>query len=133
MPTYIYEIVDTGETFEIQQNIRDASFEEYKHPHSGEIVKVRRLVTGGTGFVLKGDGWTPPGNSPSWDSKIPKAARPDDGPEYMNKGMGGKVRKGPAKADASSKDKLEKSAEFTKWVESGGLDDVPPSMEVEKK
>jgi len=52
MPTYEYECTSCGERFERYQAITDASFEECPDCHG----EVRRLVTGGAGFILKGAG-----------------------------------------------------------------------------
>jgi len=55
MATYLYETIPAkeggqSETFEIQQSMKDAPLT--KHPQSG--VPVRRVITGGFGFVSKG-------------------------------------------------------------------------------
>ena len=55
MATYLYETIPgkPGEepvTFEIQQSMKDAPLT--KHPETG--VPVRRVITGGFGFVSKG-------------------------------------------------------------------------------
>jgi predicted nucleic acid-binding Zn ribbon protein len=55
MATYLYETIpskegDQTQTFEIQQSMRDAPFT--LHPETG--VPVRRVITGGFGFVSKG-------------------------------------------------------------------------------
>ncbi len=55
MATYLYETIpskegDQTETFEIQQSMKDAPLTQ--HPETG--VPVRRVITGGFGFVSKG-------------------------------------------------------------------------------
>jgi len=55
MATYLYETIPAeeggqSETFEIQQSMKDAPLT--KHPQTG--VPVRRVITGGFGFVTKG-------------------------------------------------------------------------------
>ena len=55
MATYLYETIPgkPGEepvTFEVQQSMRDAPLT--KHPETG--LPVRRVITGGFGFVSKG-------------------------------------------------------------------------------
>lgn len=55
MATYLYETIPgrPGEepvTFEVQQSMKDAPLT--KHPETG--VPVRRVITGGFGFVSKG-------------------------------------------------------------------------------
>lgn len=43
---YTYETLDGKKTFELQQSMKDAPLT--KHPETG--VKIRRVITGGTGF-----------------------------------------------------------------------------------
>lgn len=55
MATYLYETIpsksgEEPQTFEIQQNMKDAPLT--RHPETG--VPVRRVITGGFGFVSKG-------------------------------------------------------------------------------
>ncbi len=55
MATYLYETIpsnagDQTETFEFQQSMKDAPLT--LHPETG--VPVRRVITGGFGFVSKG-------------------------------------------------------------------------------
>ncbi len=52
MPTYEYKRED-GTTFEITQKMSDAALTEC--PETGQ--KVRRIISGGSGVVYKGDGW----------------------------------------------------------------------------
>ena len=63
MPTYIYETIpndaaETPQRFEIHQSMNDAPLK--KHPDSG--MPVRRVITGGFGYMAKGDA-TPPAPS----------------------------------------------------------------------
>ena len=56
MATYLYETIPSkqGEkpkTFEIQQSMKDAAL--ITHPETGQ--PVRRVITGGFGFVSKGN------------------------------------------------------------------------------
>jgi putative FmdB family regulatory protein len=51
MPTYVYECASCGE-IEIQQSITEPA--RTTCPECGEPVK--RLISGGTGFILKGGG-----------------------------------------------------------------------------
>ncbi len=53
MPTYVYECESCGE-FELQQSIVEPARETC--PRCGE--PVRRLISGGTGFILRGKGAT---------------------------------------------------------------------------
>ncbi len=50
MPTYEYECDDCGRRFELQQGMTEAPAR--KCPHCGG--RVRRLVSGGSGFIMKG-------------------------------------------------------------------------------
>jgi predicted nucleic acid-binding Zn ribbon protein len=66
MATYLYETIpakegEKPETFEIQQSMKDAPLT--KHPQTG--VPVRRVITGGFGFVTKGGPAPTPQRPPS--------------------------------------------------------------------
>ncbi|MFZ4717385.1 MAG: FmdB family zinc ribbon protein [Chthoniobacterales bacterium] len=66
MATYLYETIPgrQGEepvTFEVQQSMKDAPLT--KHPETG--VPVRRVITGGLGFVSKGGSAPAPRRPPS--------------------------------------------------------------------
>ena len=52
MPTYYYECSKCGDKFERQQKMTDEPLK--KCPCGGELY---RVVSGGTGFILKGQGW----------------------------------------------------------------------------
>ena len=52
MPTYVYRRAD-GSTFEVFQRITEDALEEC--PTTGQ--PVRRVISGGTGFILKGSGF----------------------------------------------------------------------------
>lgn len=70
MATYLYETIpgspeEPSETFEVQQSMKDAPLTT--HPVSGK--PVRRVITGGYGFVSKG--------SPS--APAPVSSRPAGG------------------------------------------------------
>ncbi len=54
MPTYEYGCDACGFTFEREQRITEDPLK--KCPNCGKM-KLRRLITGGTGFILKGGGW----------------------------------------------------------------------------
>jgi putative FmdB family regulatory protein len=51
MPTYTYECASCGE-FEHQQSISEPALD--RCPQCGKAVK--RMISGGTGFILKGQG-----------------------------------------------------------------------------
>jgi putative FmdB family regulatory protein len=50
MPTYEYECHTCGRQFEVRQGMTDAPLEECPECHG----RLRRLVSGGAGFILKG-------------------------------------------------------------------------------
>ncbi len=53
MPTYQYHCTECGYNFEEFQSIADPVLEECPKCHG----KVRRLITGGAGFIFKGSGF----------------------------------------------------------------------------
>jgi len=60
MAIYIYETIpakpgEEAKRFEIQQSMKDAALET--HPETGE--RIRRVITGGTGFISAGKSSTP--------------------------------------------------------------------------
>jgi len=62
MPTYEYLCETCGERFELVMSIKDdhsiESHPDCKHKNN----KVRRIITGGVGFIRKGRGWTESSN-----------------------------------------------------------------------
>jgi len=67
MPTYLYECEECGEPFEVFQQMSDNTFE--KCPKNNCNGKVKRIITGGTGFLLKGYGWFSKPSSPDKKEK----------------------------------------------------------------
>ena len=57
MPTYEYECTSCGLRFERRQSITAEPLTDCPECHG----KVRRLIAGGTGFILKGAGASRPG------------------------------------------------------------------------
>lgn len=53
--TYTYEVIDTGELIEVEHTISTPAYTTYEI--NGKTVNVRRVINGGTGFILKGDCW----------------------------------------------------------------------------
>lgn len=54
MPTYSYICEDCGKTYEIKHKMTDT----YKHLACKECTgNLKKVITGGTGFILKGKGW----------------------------------------------------------------------------
>lgn len=58
MPTYDYECVCCEDTFEFEQSINDPPLRECP---SCAMNCLKRLVSAGVPFVLKGDGWAKDG------------------------------------------------------------------------
>lgn len=58
MPTYLYECPVHGE-FEYQHSISENLEEcpKCQEEKCAEVHKVKRLITGGSGFILNGSGW----------------------------------------------------------------------------
>ena len=56
MPTYEYECINCGHRFEIKQSMSDKPISEC--PQCGGTLK--RLISGGMGFILKGSNSHPP-------------------------------------------------------------------------
>lgn len=119
MPTYIYEILDeNGEGTEVFvekiQLMKDDPLTEITNDE-GQTFKVRRVITGGAGTIFKGGGWTinfgDRGYKGKFKSKLRERGTPVDGPN----------------------NKHEADKQFQKWVDSGGLDGIKPSMDFSKK
>lgn len=56
MPRYEYECQGCGERFTVVQKISELDQQEVPCPSCSDTDTIR-IVHGGTGFVLKGDGW----------------------------------------------------------------------------
>jgi predicted nucleic acid-binding Zn ribbon protein len=65
--TYIYECEKCKERFEVVQRVTSEPFKEHWDYINEEgntrkcNGKVKRVITGGNGFILRGDGWTKKG------------------------------------------------------------------------
>jgi len=86
MPTYEYECKHCKKNFDVFQKITDKALE--KCPKCGK--KVRRIIGGGTGFILKGSGFyaTDYKKQPKGGSKPDKSQAPSC-PHAAAKGCGG--------------------------------------------
>jgi putative FmdB family regulatory protein len=64
MPTYLYECPAHGE-FEHQHSITDELefCPKCQEENPSVLQKVKRLIAGGTGFILNGGGWAKEGYS----------------------------------------------------------------------
>ena len=56
MPTYEYKCTNCSHGWEIEQKITDKPIKTC--PKCGKK-KAKRLISGGSGIIFKGDGWTP--------------------------------------------------------------------------
>lgn len=55
---YTYEILsgpDVGTLVEVEHKMTEPAYDHLMH--KDELCQVRRVITGGTGFILKGDCW----------------------------------------------------------------------------
>jgi predicted nucleic acid-binding Zn ribbon protein len=119
MPTYTYEFLDnegnpTGKFVEEIQSIKDNPYVELKD-ENGNYIKVRRVVTGGVGTIFKGGGWTVNHGNRGYTGKFTKKLRdrgtPVDGPN----------------------NKPEADQQFQRWVDSGGLQGIKPTVQFDGK
>lgn len=57
--TYDYEIITpvalAGTVVQVEHSISAPALTELEH--NGELCQVKRMISGGTGFILKGDCW----------------------------------------------------------------------------
>jgi predicted nucleic acid-binding Zn ribbon protein len=56
MPTYVYKFVETGETIEIQQDFKDDTLTEARHPVDGTVRPVKKVFLP-VGITFKGGGF----------------------------------------------------------------------------
>ena len=56
MPTYVYKVVETGETIEVQQAFTDATLTEAVHPTRGVSMEVKKVFQP-VGVTFKGGGF----------------------------------------------------------------------------
>jgi predicted nucleic acid-binding Zn ribbon protein len=55
MPTYVYQVIDTGEEVEVEQSISAKPLTVLEH--NGRVCSVKRLIAGSSNFILKGSAW----------------------------------------------------------------------------
>lgn len=112
MATYDYKFIETGEIIEVSHPMKNDALTEYVHPETGEMMKVKRLISGGSGFILKGDGWTASSKNRGYKGKFKNKLRPVGCPvENPN-------------------NKREADQFFQNQIDSGMLDNVQPSFSV---
>src|SRR3954467_10576498 len=56
MPTYVYKVIDTGETIEVQQAFTDDALTHAEHPATGQKMQVKKVFTP-VGVTFKGGGF----------------------------------------------------------------------------
>lgn len=100
--TYEYVCEACGHQWEAEQSIKDRALEDCV---ACGAKKAKRLVSGGTGFLLKGGGWYAdlygsPGASKSSDDKAAKAPAKSDSTDA--KSSDAKAPSGDGKAAAAS-------------------------------
>lgn len=102
--TYEYVCEACGHQWEAQQSIKDSPL---KKCVSCGVDKAKRLVSGGTGFLLKGGGWyadlygSPGSGAGKGDDKTNKAATPSTKPESGSKPEGSTKPEGASKPESS--------------------------------
>jgi len=55
MPTYVYEIIETGETFEVVQGIKEEPFDEIQLKGTDKKYKIRRIRRAISGLESSSD------------------------------------------------------------------------------
>jgi putative FmdB family regulatory protein len=110
--TYEYACEACGHTWEAEQRIKDAALKECV---SCGAPKAKRLISGGTGFLLKGGGWYADGygsaapSKSSGDAESSASAKSTSG-DATSKDSGGKDS---GSKDSGGKDSGSKKAEPT--------------------
>lgn len=115
MPVYEYKCLTTGEIFEVIQRMTEDRLTEWDCPSTGKKEPCERYITGVSGIVFKGDGWSPN------ETDAPRGYRG----KYKNK-----LRPVGTPVDAPAQ-KAEADRFFQQQVDNGMLDGVEPSMSVE--
>ena len=83
MPTYEYECTKCGHAFELEQKISAPPSEECPECRG----KLRRVISGGAGTILKGNGFYTTDNRSEAYKKAAKADKPE--PDSSSKKGGG--------------------------------------------
>ncbi len=116
--TYEYACQACGHTWEAEQRIKDAPLKDCA---SCGAPKAKRLISGGTGFLLKGGGWyadgygSAPASKSSGDSEgsSSKAASSDAGSKDAGNKDGGSKKAESTASDSKSSDAGSKSSSDT--------------------
>jgi putative FmdB family regulatory protein len=94
MPTYVYKILKTGKTFEVEQRITEAAWT--KHPQTGAAVE---RVIQAAGIVFKGSGFYKTDSRPSEKSAGKKEKKAD-----ADSGSSTSASSDSSKSDSSKSD-----------------------------
>jgi putative FmdB family regulatory protein len=94
MPTYVYKILKTGKTFEVEQRITEAAWT--KHPQTGAAVE---RVIQAAGIVFKGSGFYKTDSRPSEKSAGKKEMKAD-----ADSGSSTSASSDSSKSDSSKSD-----------------------------
>ena len=112
MSKYDYECQTCKETYEVIQSMKEDKLKEYECPKCGSVQPCVRLISGGCGTHFLGNGWTVNSKTRGYGGKFGDKIRP----------VGSPVDAPAVKAEAD--------AQFNRWVESGGLDGIKPSFNI---
>jgi putative FmdB family regulatory protein len=120
MPAYDYECQTCGSVVEIIHSIKLDAYKNFICPVCESDQPCKRLISFNCsgGFILKGDGWT-----------IKRSGFGKRG--YLGKHQD-KIRGIGTPVDAPSY-KPEADMQFQKWVDSGGLEGIKPTLEFDAK
>jgi len=116
MPTYDYKCLECDEEYEIRHSIHDDAYEKYECPKCSRETDCERLISGGSG-------------TPIWKA--------GDSKRQINKSRGytgkfqNKLRPAGTSVDAPA-NKREADMQFQKFLDSGGLEGIEPSIDLNK-
>ena len=111
---YDYECQECKDVYEVIQSMKDDRLEEHHCPKCDKISKCSRIVYGGTGFIWTCDAPTVNSSSRGYKGKFKNKIRPAGTP------VDAPVHKGEA------------DKQFQNWVDSGGLQGVAPTVDLNK-
>jgi putative FmdB family regulatory protein len=99
MPTYVYKILKTGKTFEVEQRITEAAWT--KHPQTGAAVE---RVIQAAGIVFKGSGFYKTDSRPSEKSAGKKEKKADADSGSSTSASSDSSKSDSSKSESSSSD-----------------------------
>jgi putative FmdB family regulatory protein len=105
MPTYVYKILKTGKTFEVEQRITEAAWT--KHPQTGAAVE---RVIQAAGIVFKGSGFYKTDSRPSEKSAGKKEKKADADSGSSTSASSDSSKSDSSKSDSSKSDSSKKAA-----------------------